>query len=178
MEAYDGPQIVGMDLRRRRSVLVRMTEDGRKLGTARMTNSPARLAAEVKRAGPRPIPTAAIASRAWYRPSRAGLTLRGLRGCGLCGLKEDWPADRNGTQASVWHHQRRSNACEHVRRQGLEPRTRGLRIRGFFDSSTLNWCRTMPTCTGSCHIVRSEAADTIRDPCWQRPGPEVLARCR
>ena len=53
MEAYDGPQIVGMDLHRRRSVLVRMTEDGRKLGTARITNSPARLAAEIKRAGER-----------------------------------------------------------------------------------------------------------------------------
>ena len=31
VEAYDGPQIVGMDLHRRRSVLVRMAEDGRKL---------------------------------------------------------------------------------------------------------------------------------------------------
>ena len=29
--AYDGRQVVGMDLHRRRSVLVRMTEDGRKL---------------------------------------------------------------------------------------------------------------------------------------------------
>ena len=45
VEAYDGPQIVGMDLHRRRSVLVRMAEDGQKLGTARITNSPARLAA-------------------------------------------------------------------------------------------------------------------------------------
>jgi hypothetical protein len=43
VEAYDGPQIVGMDLHRRRSVLVRMTEDGRKLGTARIASSPARL---------------------------------------------------------------------------------------------------------------------------------------
>ena len=54
MEAYDGPQIVGMDLHRRRSVLVRMTEDGRKLATARITNSPARLAAEIRRAGLHP----------------------------------------------------------------------------------------------------------------------------
>ena len=51
MEAYDGPQIVGMDLHRRRSVLVRMTEDGRKLATVRITNSVARLAAEIRRAG-------------------------------------------------------------------------------------------------------------------------------
>jgi hypothetical protein len=41
--AYDGWQVVGMDLHRRRSVLVRMTEDGRRLGTARITNSPAEL---------------------------------------------------------------------------------------------------------------------------------------
>jgi transposase len=54
VEAYDGPQIVGMDLHRRRSVLVRMSEDGQKLATARITNSPARLAAEVRRAGLHP----------------------------------------------------------------------------------------------------------------------------
>ena len=54
VEAYDGPQIVGMDLHRRRSVLVRMGEDGRKLATARITNSPARLAAEIRRAGLHP----------------------------------------------------------------------------------------------------------------------------
>jgi hypothetical protein len=54
VEAYDGPQIVGMDLHRRRSVLVRMTEDGQKLGTARITNSPVRLAAEIRRAGLHP----------------------------------------------------------------------------------------------------------------------------
>src|SRR5438477_6353405 len=49
--AYDGRQVVGMDLHRRRSVLVRMTEDGRRLGTARITNSPAGLRKEIARAG-------------------------------------------------------------------------------------------------------------------------------
>jgi transposase len=53
VEAYDGPQIVGTDLHRR-SVLVRMAEDGHKLSTARITNSPARLAAEIRRAGLHP----------------------------------------------------------------------------------------------------------------------------
>src|SRR5690348_2456086 len=43
-----------MDLHRRRSVLVRMAEDGHKLSTARIANSPARLAAEIKRAGLHP----------------------------------------------------------------------------------------------------------------------------
>jgi hypothetical protein len=42
-EAYDGRQVVGMDLHRPRSVLVRMTEDGRKLETARIDNGPAAL---------------------------------------------------------------------------------------------------------------------------------------
>jgi mRNA-degrading endonuclease toxin of MazEF toxin-antitoxin module len=31
--AYDGRQVVGMDVHRRRSVLVRTTEDGQRLGT-------------------------------------------------------------------------------------------------------------------------------------------------
>ena len=51
MEDYDGRQIVGMDLHRHRSVLVRMTEDGRRLATARITNSPAALRTEIARAG-------------------------------------------------------------------------------------------------------------------------------
>src|ERR1700751_1974392 len=49
--AYDGRQIVGMDLHRRRSVLVRMTEDGRRVGTARIAHSPAALRAEIAKAG-------------------------------------------------------------------------------------------------------------------------------
>ncbi len=37
-EAYEGRQIVGIDLHRRRSVLVWMTEDGRTLETTRISN--------------------------------------------------------------------------------------------------------------------------------------------
>ena len=37
-EQYAGPQIVGMDLHRRRSVLVRMTETGEHLETVRISN--------------------------------------------------------------------------------------------------------------------------------------------
>src|SRR5258708_25551263 len=53
-EAYDGPQVVGMDLHRRRSVLVRMAADGRKLETAHITNSPAALRRVIARAGQHP----------------------------------------------------------------------------------------------------------------------------
>ena len=39
-EAYDGKQIVGIDLQRRRWVLVRMTQAGEKLETIRISNDP------------------------------------------------------------------------------------------------------------------------------------------
>ena len=38
--AYAGRQIVGMDLHRRRSVLVRMTDTGEQLETVRISNDP------------------------------------------------------------------------------------------------------------------------------------------
>src|SRR5713226_9231514 len=63
--AYDGRQVVGMDLHRRRSVLVRMTEDGRRLGMARITNSPAELRAQIARAGTSPR-VVLEATYGWY----------------------------------------------------------------------------------------------------------------
>jgi transposase len=63
--AYDGRQIVGMDLHRRRSVLVRMTGDGRRLGTARIANSPAELRAQIARAGKSPK-VVLEATYGWY----------------------------------------------------------------------------------------------------------------
>src|SRR5438034_3139134 len=63
-EAYDGRQVVGMDLDRRRSVLVRMTGDGRKLETVRITDSAAALRREIAKAGKHP--------GWWSRPRTAG----------------------------------------------------------------------------------------------------------
>ena len=63
--AYDGRQIVGIDLHRRRSVLVRMTEDGRRLGMARIANSPAELRVEIARAGKSPQ-VVLEATYGWY----------------------------------------------------------------------------------------------------------------
>jgi transposase len=54
-----------MDLHRRRSVLVRMTEDGRRLGTARITNSPQELRREIARAGESPR-VVLEATYGWY----------------------------------------------------------------------------------------------------------------
>ena len=53
-EAYEGTQIVGMDLRRRRSVLVRMTQSGETLETVRISNDPEYLRAVMARAGEHP----------------------------------------------------------------------------------------------------------------------------
>ena len=63
--AYDGRQVVGMDLHRRRSVLVRMTEDGRRLGTARITNSAAELRKVIAAAGKNPR-VVLEATYGWY----------------------------------------------------------------------------------------------------------------
>src|SRR3954449_10724787 len=64
-EDYAGRQIVGMDLHRRRSVLVRMTEAGERLETVRIVNDPDRLAAVMARAGK--APEAVLeATYGWY----------------------------------------------------------------------------------------------------------------
>jgi transposase len=63
--AYDGRQVVGMDVHRRRSVLVRMTEDGQRLGTARIANSPQALRREIARAGKSPR-VVVEATYGWY----------------------------------------------------------------------------------------------------------------
>ena len=64
-EAYDGRQVVGMDLHRQRSVLVRMTEDGRKLETVRIENSPRALRGVIARAGENPR-VVVEATYGWY----------------------------------------------------------------------------------------------------------------
>jgi len=64
-EAYDGRQVVGMDLHRRRSVLVRMTMDGRRLETARIGNSPSALRAVLARCGENPL-VVLEATYGWY----------------------------------------------------------------------------------------------------------------
>jgi transposase len=64
-EAYDGRQVVGMDLHRRRSVLVRMGMDGQKLETVRIGNSPAALRKVLARCGKRPL-VVLEASYGWY----------------------------------------------------------------------------------------------------------------
>jgi transposase len=63
--AYPGKQIVGMDLHRRRSVLVRMTEAGERLETVRISNDPEYLRQVMERAGERPE-VALEACYGWY----------------------------------------------------------------------------------------------------------------
>ena len=53
-ESYEGRQIVGIDVHRRRSVLVRMTETGERLETVRISNDPEYLRQVMARAGEHP----------------------------------------------------------------------------------------------------------------------------
>ena len=63
--AYEGRQIVGMDLHRRRSVLVRMTETGDRLETVRISNDPQLLREVMTRAGECPE-VVLEATYGWY----------------------------------------------------------------------------------------------------------------
>jgi transposase len=64
-EVYAGKQIVGMDVHRRRSVLVRMTEAGERLETVRISNDPEYLRAVMDRAGEAPE-VVLEATYGWY----------------------------------------------------------------------------------------------------------------
>ena len=64
-EHYAGRQIVGMDLHRRRSVLVRMTDTGEQLETIRISNDPEYLKAVMARAGEAPE-VVLEAAYGWY----------------------------------------------------------------------------------------------------------------
>jgi transposase len=64
-EQYAGHQIVGMDLHRRRSVLVRMTDTGEHLETTRISNDPEYLQQVMTRAGEHPD-VVLEATYGWY----------------------------------------------------------------------------------------------------------------
>jgi len=52
---YDRAQIMGIDLHRRRSVIVRMDEAGQRLDVVRIDNDPMALAAQIAQAGEHPL---------------------------------------------------------------------------------------------------------------------------
>jgi transposase len=62
---YDGRQFVGIDLHRRRTVIVRHTESGEQLDCVRITNDPLALAREIGKAGPAPE-VVLEATYGWY----------------------------------------------------------------------------------------------------------------
>jgi transposase len=62
---YDGRQIVGIDLHRCRSVIVRMAENGDRLGSTRIDNDAMALAAEIAKAGEHPQ-VVLEATYGWY----------------------------------------------------------------------------------------------------------------
>ena len=62
---YDGRRIVGIDLHRRRSVIVQQTEAGERLGTTRIDNDPFALAEQVAGWGEAPQ-VVLEATYGWY----------------------------------------------------------------------------------------------------------------
>ena len=64
-EEYVGKQLVGIDLHRRRSVIVRMTQAGEQLSAVRIANDPVALSLEITKAGPDPE-VVLEATYGWY----------------------------------------------------------------------------------------------------------------
>jgi hypothetical protein len=54
VDDYGGKQVVGIDLHRRRTVIVRMTQAGELLETVRIDNDPLALGSEIAKAGEHP----------------------------------------------------------------------------------------------------------------------------
>ena len=54
MNEYDGRQFVGIDLHRRRSVMVRQSESGEQLSAVRIVNDPVALGLQLEQAGSDP----------------------------------------------------------------------------------------------------------------------------
>lgn len=65
MSEYAGKQFVGIDLHRRRSVIVRQTDTGEQLSAVRIVNDPVALGLEIERAGPNPE-VVLEATYGWY----------------------------------------------------------------------------------------------------------------
>ncbi|MET8809406.1 IS110 family transposase [Streptomyces sp. NPDC004546] len=65
MSEYDGHQYVGVDLHRRRSVIVRQTDDGVQLSAVRILNDPVALGLQIEKAGPDPD-VVLEATYGWY----------------------------------------------------------------------------------------------------------------
>ncbi|BAH55492.1 IS110 family transposase [Rhodococcus opacus] len=65
MDEYEGKQIVGIDLHRQRSVIVRQTDTGEQLAVVRIVNDPVALALQIEKAGPNPE-VVLEATYGWY----------------------------------------------------------------------------------------------------------------
>src|SRR6476619_5279395 len=65
MDEYDGRQFVGIDLHRRRSVIVRQSESGEQLSAVRIVNDPVALGLQLEQAGADPE-VVLEATYGWY----------------------------------------------------------------------------------------------------------------
>ena len=70
MDEYDGRQFVGIDLHRRRSVIVRQSESGEQLSAVPIVNDPVALGLALEQAGPDPE-VALEATYGWVRSEGA-----------------------------------------------------------------------------------------------------------
>ena len=155
MDEDDGRQFVGIDLHRRRSVIVRQSESGEQLSVVRIVNDPVALGLQLEQAGADPE-VVLEATYGWYwavdvlQACGARVHLAhplGVKGFRYRRVKNDVrdAADladllRMGRLPEAWMPRRRPVSCG-------------------------SWCATAPSWSRSDPVSRRRSM-----PCWPRPG--------
>ena len=155
-EFYEGRQFVGMDLHRRRSVLVRMTETGEHLETVRIVNTRDRLAEVMTRAGESPE-VVLEATYGWYWAVDAlaelGASVHLAHPLGVKAFSRIGGSKMINATPPIWRICCGWGAC----------RTPGSRHRK--PGSCGSWCGTGPNWSRCDPDVRPRCM-----PCWPRAG--------
>ena len=146
-EDYDGPQFVGIDVHRRRSVLVRMSAAGEPLECVRFLNDPDRLAAVMAAAGEHPeVVLEATYGWYWAADQLAALGAHvhlahplGVKAFSYRRVKNDVRDATDWPTCYGW---------VGFRRPGLPHRRPGS--CGSWSGIARNWCSYAPACAAKC----------------------------
>ena len=192
--SYAGPQIVGMDLHRRRSVLVRMTETGEQLETVRISNDRDYLREVMARAGEAPE-VVLEATYGWYWAADTLRRARRARSSGASVGGEDvLPAagqERSSATPRTWPIYYGWAGCP---RRGSLHRRRGSCAAGCATAPSWSGCarslqvpgprraRRAPACTVPMSDLFGPSGQKLlaaaRSRCWRwSPGPGSTRCC-
>ena len=155
MDEYDGRQFVGIDLHRRRSVIVRQSESGEQLSAVRIVNDPVALGLQLEQAGADPE-VVLEATYGWY------WAVDVLQACGAR-VHLAHPLGVKGFRyRRVKNDVRDAADLADLLRMGRLPEAWIAPPR---PASCGSWCATEPSWSRSDPDSRRRSM-----PCWPRPG--------